>query len=56
MKHTEDKPVLYKLEYTNGTHKYFLFKDRSLAYWFIHNEGDHVLEAIKIPYTPINVD
>lgn len=49
-----NKQVLYKCLYSDGTIKYYLFKDRILANWFLNNEGDHLIAREEIPYKNIN--
>ena len=37
--------ITVKLRYSDGQITIRQFKDKKEAEWFIHNEGDHLLEA-----------
>ena len=40
--------VKYKLFYSNGDQKTIKFSTQQEADWFMHNEGDHLVDYIKL--------
>lgn len=40
--------VLYRLRYSDGVSMYKTFPTEKEAEWYIHNEGDHLLEATLV--------
>jgi hypothetical protein len=40
--------VLVKLRYSDGTEKIGVFETQKELDWFIHNEGDHLVEVSYI--------
>lgn len=43
-----DKRILVKLRYSDRTEKIAMFQTQEELDWFIHNEGDHLLEVSYI--------
>lgn len=43
-----DKRIIVKLRYSDRTEKIAIFKTQEELNWFIHNEGDHLLEVSYI--------
>lgn len=41
--------IKYELHYTTGAPRVLEFQDAKGAAWFIHNEGDHLLRAVRLP-------
>ena len=46
--------VLVKLRYSDGTEKIGVFETQEAADRFIHNEGDHLLEATYLDDNTFN--
>lgn len=40
--------VMYKVFYSDGSQKMHKFPDDAEAEWFLHNEGDHLINFIKL--------